>query len=305
MIYLEPESVPEAVAALAGDEDARCLAGGQTLMAMMNADLVMPSTLVGLRRIAGLHEVTETEGMLRIGAMVTHARLAGEERLEGARAVVTGSGGGGDDVSISGRLEGARAVVRDAARQIAHPAVRNRGTIGGALCHADPQADLPGALVAAGAHVEIAGADGVRTAPVDGFFVDYLESSLEPGEMLTAVLIPEGPQGAVGAHLKFSRTDGDYAIVSVSSVVAMQDGVCSYARVVVGSAGPAPLHLDAADALLTGSGLDDAVLLQAGDLLAAAADPVDDVRGSSDYRRLLLPALLARAVGAARERFDG
>ncbi len=282
MIYLEPESVPEAVAVLAGDEDARCLAGGQTLVAMMNADLVEPSTLVGLRRIAGLNEIDGTEGVLRIGAMVTHTRLADEERLVGARAVV-----------------------KDAARQIAHPAVRNRGTIGGALCHADPQADLPGALVAAGAHVEVASTEGVRTAPVDGFFVDYLESSLEPGEMLTAVLIPEGPEGAVGAHLKFSRTDGDYAIVSVSSVIAMQAGVCSYARVVVGSAGPAPLHLNEADALLTGSGLDDAVLLKAGELLAASADPVDDVRGSSDYRRLLIPGLLARAVGAARERFDG
>ena len=282
VIYLEPESVPEAVAVLAGDEDARCLAGGQTLVAMMNADLVAPSALVGLRRIAGLHEVTECEGVLRIGAMVTHTRVAGEERLTGARAVV-----------------------RDAARQIAHPAVRNRGTIGGALCHADPQADLPGALVAAGAHVEIASGEGVRTAPVEEFFVDYLESSLEPGEMLTAVLIPTGPPGAVGTHLKFSRTDGDYAIVSISSVVAMQDGVCSFAKIVVGSAGPAPLHLDAADALLTGSGLDEAVLLRAGEILAAAADPVDDVRGSSDYRRLLIPGLLARAVGAARERFDG
>ena len=279
MIYLEPESVPEAVAALAGDEDARCLAGGQTLMAMMNADLIAPSTLVGLWRIAGLHDIAESDGVLRIGAMVTHTRVADE-----------------------GRLRGARAVVRDAARQIAHPAVRNRGTIGGAICHADPQADLPGALVAAGAHIEIASPEGVRTAPVDDFFVDYLETSLEPGEMLTAVLIPEGPQEAVGAHLKFSRTDGDYAIVSVSSVIAMQTGICSYARVVVGSAGPAPLHLDDVDALLTGSGLDDEVLQRAGDLLAAAADPVDDVRGSSDYRRMLVPGLLKRAVGAARER---
>ena len=282
MIYLEPESVPEAVAVLAGDEDARCLAGGQTLMAMMNADLVAPSTLVGLRRIAGLHEIAESEGVLRIGAMVTHTRLADE-----------------------GRLRGARAVVRDAARQIAHPAVRNRGTIGGAVCHADPQADLPGALVAADAHIEIVNTEGAGTTPAAEFFVDYFETSLEPGEMLTAVLVPDGPQDAVGTHLKFSRTDGDYAIVSVSSVVAMQGGVCSYARVVVGSAGPAPLHLGEVDALLIGSGLDDAVLQRAGDLLAAAADPVDDVRGSSDYRRLLIPGLLARAVGAARERFDG
>ena len=282
MIYLEPESVPAAVTALAADEDARCLAGGQTLMAMMNADLLAPSTLVGLRRIAGLHEITESEGMLRIGAMATHRHLAEEERLNGARAVV-----------------------RDAARQIAHPAVRNRGTIGGALCHADPQADLPGALVAAGASVELASAEARRSVPIADFFVDYMESSLEQGEMLTAVLIPERAPDAIGAHLKFSRTDGDYAIVSISSVIAMRDDVCSYAKVVVGSAGPVPLRLDEVDALLTGSGLDDSVLRRAGDLLAAAADPVDDVRGSSDYRRLLIPGLLARAVGAVRERLGG
>ena len=282
MIYLEPDSVAAAVTALAAGEDARCLAGGQTLTAMMNADLVMPSTLVGLRRIAGLHEITESGGVSRIGAMVTHTRVADE-----------------------GGLRGARAVVRDAARQIAHPAIRNRGTIGGALCHADPQADLPGALVAADAMIEIANREGVRMAPIADFFVDYLESSLDQGEMLTAVLVPEGPPGAVGTHLKFSRTDGDYAIVSISSVVAMQAGACSYARIVVGSVGPAPLHLDEVDALLTGSGLDDAVLHGAGDLLAAAADPIEDVRGSSDYRRLLIPGLLTRALNAARERLDG
>ena len=282
MIYLEPESVAEAAAALAADPDARCLAGGQTLVAMMNADLVAPSTLVGLSRIASLREVSESEGDLRIGAMVTHTRIADEQRLCGARAVVRG-----------------------AARQIAHPTVRNWGTMGGALSHADPQADLPGALLAAGARIEIADAKTVRTTPVEGFFADYFESSLAQGELLTAVLIPEGPPDAVGTHLKFSRTDGDYPIVSISSVIAMQAGTCSFARVVVGSAGPVPLHLEEVDALLTGSGLDDATLRRAGDLLAAAADPVDDVRGSSDYRRQLIPGLLMRALGAARQRCDG
>ena len=282
MIYAEPETVAAAVEMLAADEDARCLAGGQTLVAMMNSDLVAPSTLVGLRRIGDLCDVAEADGVLCIGAMVTHTQVGEESRLQGARRVV-----------------------REAARQIAHPAVRNRGTIGGAVCHADPQADLPGALVAAGASVEIANADAVRTVPIGDFFVDYLESSLEQGEMLTAVMVPEGPAGAFGSHLKFSRTDGDYAIVSISSVVAMQAGACNHARIVVGSAGPVPLHLDEVDALLTGSGLDDEVLQRAGDLLVAAADPVDDVRGSSDYRRMLIPGLLKRAVGAARERIDG
>ena len=282
MNYLEPVSVAEATAVLAADEDARCLAGGQTLMAMMNADLVAPSTLVGLRRITDLHGIVERADILRVGAMVTHTVVANE-----------------------GRMHGARGVVRDAARQIAHPAIRNQGTIGGALCHADAQADLPGALVAADARVEIAGRDARRTVPVADFFIDYLEPSLDRGEMLTAVLIPEGPRGAIGTHLKFSRTDGDYAIVSISLVIAIAAGACSYARVVVGSVGPVPLHLEEVDALLTGSGLDDASLRKAGEMLAAAADPVDDIRGGSDYRRLLIPGLLARSVATARERHNG
>lgn len=282
MNYVEPASVHEAVAALAADEDARCLAGGQTLMAMMNADIIAPSTLVGLSRIADLHTVSEADGVLRIGAMVTHATVADQAPFDGGRAVV-----------------------RDAARQIAHPAIRNRGTIGGAVCHADAQADLPGALVAADARLEIAGSGVRREVPAADFFLDYFETCLADGEMLTAVLVPESVPGAVGTHLKFSRTDGDYAIVSVSSVIAFNDGKCNYARVVVGSAGPVPLHLEEVDALVAGSDLNDALLRRAGATLAAAADPVDDVRGTSEYRRLLIPGLVTRAIGAARERCNG
>ena len=277
MKYIEPASLAEALEILSEDDEARCLAGGATLVAMLNADLVEPSTLVGLRRIDELGGITVTGDHVRIGAMTTHAQIAADDRLTGNAAVV-----------------------RDAAGQIAHPAIRNMGTIGGSVCHADPNADFPGALVAANAALEAVGASGTRQIPADEFFLDYLETSLEEDEILSAVLVPVEPAGAGGRHLKFSRTHGDYATVSISLVLVTDDNTCSYARVAVGSAGPVPIHLDEVDALLTGSELTAGAVNEAGRKLAQAADPVDDVRGSAEYRRMIIPGLLQRAVDELR-----
>jgi len=276
MKYIEPASLSEALEILSADDEARCLAGGATLVAMLNADLVEPSTLIGLRRIDELAGITVSGDHIRVGAMTTHTQIAADDRLSGNAAVV-----------------------RDAAGQIAHPAVRNMGTIGGAVCHADPNADFPGALVAAGAVLEAVGPSGARQIPAGEFFLDYLETSLEEDEILSAVLVPVEPADARGRHLKFSRTHGDYATISVSLVLVVDGDACSYARVAVGSAGPAPIHLDEVDTLLTGSTLTPEVIRQAGGKLMEAADPVDDVRGSAEYRRMIIPGLLQRAVDEA------
>lgn len=278
MKYIEPASLSEALEILSADDEARCLAGGATLVAMLNADLVEPSTLVGLRRIDELAGITATEDHIRIGAMTTHAQIAGDDRLTGNATVI-----------------------RDAARQIAHPAIRNMGTIGGAVCHADPNADFPGALVAADAVLEATGQAGRRQIPAGEFFLDYLETSLEEGEVLSAVLAPVEPADAGGRHLKFSRTHGDYATVSISLVLVENNGACGYARVAVGSAGPSPVHLDEVDAILTDSDLSKETVEQAGRKLVEAADPVDDVRGSAEYRRMIIPGLLQRAVDELRQ----
>ena len=278
MKYIEPASLGEALEILSEDDEARCLAGGATLVAMLNADLVEPSTLVGLRRIDELGGITVTGDLMRIGAMTTHAQIAADDRLTGNAAVV-----------------------RDAAGQIAHPAIRNMGTIGGSVCHADPNADFPGALVAANAALEAVGSSGTRQIPATEFFLDYLETSLEEDEILGAVLVPVEPAGARGRHLKFSRTHGDYATVSISLVLVMNGNTCSCARIAVGSAGPVPIHLDEVDALLTGSALTAEAVNEAGRKLAQAADPVDDVRGSAEYRRMIIPGLLQRAVDELRQ----
>ena len=279
MNYHEPATLEEAAALLAADEDARPLAGGATLVAMMNAELVEPTALVSLRRIAALDGISAAgDGTVTIGAMTTHHALANTEALDGGQAIV-----------------------RRAARVIGHPAIRNMGTIGGAIAHADPAADYPAALVAAGATIEAFGPGGTRDIGADEFFVDFLETSLEPGELVSAVRLPASPHGATSAYEKFARVDGDFATLSVAVVAVMDGGTCSHLRVALGSAGPTPVRAQAAEAALVGTALDDDAIAAAAAILIEASDPLDDVRGSSEYRMMLVPELLRRAIAGAKE----
>lgn len=280
MRYEEPETIAEAVSLLTATPGGRCLAGGAVVVAMMNARALEPELLVSLRRL-GLSGISEITGGVRIGAMTNHTTVAADARLTGAMAVV-----------------------RSAASQIAHPPVRNMATIGGSICLADPDSDLPGALIAASAQAEITGPSGPRTVAIDQVFTGRYQTSLAHDDILTGVTIPSGPAGAAGVHDKFSRVDGDYATVSISLVLAMNGATCSYARVAVGSCGPTPVHVDAADARLVGSPLGSADIADAAAILVAAASPIDDVRGSAEYRQILIPRLLGRAVSRAREEID-
>ncbi|OJH38978.1 FAD binding domain-containing protein [Cystobacter ferrugineus] len=282
MKYAEPETVEEGISLLAATEGARCLAGGVSLVAMMHAGQLAPEMLVSLHRIQELSAITENGEGLWLGAMVRHRTVAADTRLGGA-------------------LE----VVRGAAEQLAHPAIRNMATIGGSVALADPCTDLPGALVAASARVEIAGPGGRRLIPVEQLFVDRFRTCLARGELVTRLFLPRGTRGAVGHHLRFSRVSGDYPTVSISLVLAMRGDTCQEARVAVGSCGPVPLHLTEADQRLVGTRLGELEVAEAGRLLAQAAAPIDDVRGSAEYRRLLIPRLLGRALSLAREHTHG
>lgn len=278
MKFFLPKTVEEAVALLAEEPEARCLAGGATLVAMMNADLLEPSALISLRDVESLGRVSrEADGGIAFGAMANHADIA----------------------AMSG-YDGGQSVLRDAARAIGHPAIRNMGTIGGSIAHADPAADYPAALVAADASIEVAGAQGRREVAAADFFVDYLETALRPGEMVSAVRLPPAPDGAVSAYEKFARVDGDFATVSVAVVLSGEDGRC--ARISLGGCGPAPVRSTEAEAVLVEKGISKDSISAACEALAAAADPMDDFRGSAEYRLLLIPALVERAVARARER---
>ncbi len=265
-----PKTVDEATALLAQDAEAKPLAGGATLVAMLNARVIEPAALISLAGIEELKGISVlADGRVRIGAFTRHRDTA-------ACTLALGAGG----------------VVPHAASQIANATVRNMGTIGGSISFADPGLDYPPALVAAGAMVEIASVEGRRTIPATEFFVDWYLTALEPGELVTAVLLP-APDRGVGVYVKHARVAGDYATASVAACLC-EDGRVSVA---VGACGPTPLADAQADALLS-SERSDVAIARAAELLVQRADPLDDVRGSADYRRLLIPRLLSRAVRA-------
>jgi len=277
MGFHAPVTLDEATALLAADADARCLAGGATLVAMMNAGLVEPSTLVSLRHIDALRGIEPVGDGFRIGAMTTHRETASDARLDGGHAAV-----------------------REAAAVIANPAVRNMGTMGGSIAFADPAADYPPALVAIEAEIEIAGADGRRRVTAADFFTDWYETALAPGEIVAAIHLPAMPAGARGTYHKLARVAGDFATASVAVVLAMAGDSCCHLRIAIGGCGPTPVRLAEVETRLIGGELDAPAVREAGEMLARAADPVDDARASADYRRLVIPRLLARAIERAR-----
>ncbi|MGH7002631.1 MAG: FAD binding domain-containing protein, partial [Alphaproteobacteria bacterium] len=273
--YHRPATVDEAVSLLARTEGARCLAGGATLVAMMNANLAEAKALVSLAGIAELSGITKTaEGGFRIGAMTRHRETAAATQLTGPLGVLS-----------------------NAAQQIANPPVRNMGTMGGSIAFADPAADYPPALVAAAAEIEIAGAKGRRRVAAESFFIDWYATALEPGEMVTAVYLP-APKAGIGLYRKLARVSGDFAIASVALAITKRSAGIAV-RVAIGGCGPKPVRLDEADALLSVRFGDGAAATEAGERLAAACDPVDDVRASADYRRLVVPRLVAASVAKA------
>ena len=277
MEYVAPETLDDACRALAR-EGAYCLAGGQSLVAMMNLGLATPERLVSLRRIAALRGTeTAADGGLRIGAMTTHTELA---------ALADGTA--------------AAALLAQTARVVAYPAVRNRGTIGGAVALADPAADYPVALVALNAIIEIAFAAGTRSVPAREFFRGMFETSLAPGEIVAAVHLPPPRPGSGSAYEKLSVVAGDFAIVSVAAVVTVEENrpVTPAARdadiqVAVGGYAMKPILLSALARF-------DDPLAAAAQQLASLGDPPGDHRASSAYRRRVTPALIERALAAAR-----
>lgn len=270
--FHRPRTVDEAVALLVADAEAKPIAGGATLVAMLNARVIEPPALVSLAGIAELQGLSEVaDGGVRIGAFTRHR-----------------------DTAASARLQGSLAVVRDAASQIANATVRNMGTIGGSIAFADPGLDYPPALVAAGAQIEIAGPAGRRSVPARDFFVDWYVTVLEPAEIVAAVILPPADARGAGLYFKHARVAGDYATASVA-ICLRGDGAVSVA---IGGCGPTPIADDEANAMLSAD-RSDAAIDRAGARLQGLADPLDDVRGSADYRRALIPRLLLRAVRVA------
>jgi carbon-monoxide dehydrogenase medium subunit len=280
--YAAPRTLDEALAVLRehGDE-ARVIAGGTALVTMMRQRLVSPGYLVSLREIPGLGRIEVANGGVRIGALVTHR-----------------------EVETSPLVRERIPVLAETFRRVASVRIRHMATVGGALAHADPNQDPPVTLIALGSRVEIRGAGGGRELPVEDFFRDYYESALEPGEVVTGVVVPQLPAASGAAYVKFlPRTADDYATVAVAAIVTLEsDGErCRAARIALGSVGVTPLRARAAEALLAGQRLGAGLLQAAGESVKAAVDPLSDHRGSAAYKREMAAVMVGRALSQAWE----
>ena len=278
--YVAARTVDEAVAQLNKHGDgAKILAGGQSLTPMLNFRLVHPEILVDINRIPGLDKITPQNGGFRIGALTRH------------RAIEMST-------AIAEKLP----VLIAAAGQVGHLAIRNRGTFGGSLAHADPAAEWPMVVLALDGTITTKSAKGGRTIKAKDFFVSYLQSAVEDGEIVTEVTLPGLPPKTGWGFEELCRRPGDFAIAAVCALVTLDGGKVKEARISMGGVGPTALRAPEAEALLKGQAIGDDVLKRAAEKAAQASDPSNDVHASADFRRHLVGVLTRRAIQAAAQR---
>jgi len=279
--YHRPDSLEEALGLLSSLEDAKVLAGGQSLIPVMKLRFAAPAHLVDINHIPGLDGLEAADGTLRIGALVRHNQVASSDVI-GARHPLLAS----------------------TAPQIADPLVRNLGTVGGSLAHADPAGDWGSAMLAAGASVALNSARGEREVPVSEFLVDIFTTAMEADEILTEVRVPLPGGSLGGAYLKLERKIGDFATVGVAVQVELDGGTIRRAGIGLTGVGSKNLRAAEAEQALAGAEPNEDAYANAGRLAAAVADPVSDVRGSAEYKRHMVEVYvrrgLARAVETAR-----
>jgi len=277
--YHRAETLDEALSLLAehGD-DAKVLAGGQSLIPMMKLRFAYPGHLVDVNRIPGLDGIEETDDTLTIGALVRHRALASSELLRARYPTVAA-----------------------AAPQIADPLVRNLGTIGGSIAHADPAGDLASVMLALGASVVLRSSGGERIVPISEFLVDTFTTSIEPDEMLTQIRVPAAPPRSGGTYLKLERKVGDWATVGVAVSLTLSNGSIGRAGIALTGVDLKNLQATEAEASLAGAEPTDDAFEQAGRLAAAAANPVSDVRGPAEYKRHVIEVFVRRGLAQARD----
>ena len=264
-------------------DDARLLAGGTALVLQMKQRFAQPAHVVGLRSLAqtdSLGAIEETGGIMRIGGLATLRQLE-------------------DSTVLRDRIP----LLADAAHSVATRRIRSMATVGGALVNGDPNQDPPPVLIALGASVELASSSGIRTCAVEELPVDYYETDVRPGEVLTSVSLPVPSGDQCGAYLKFlPRTADDYATVSVAVVLSRGgDNFCRDASIVLGAAGTTPIRARAAENALRGQELTEEAIRAAAAMVPDVVDPLDDFRGSADYKREMAGVFTRRALLQATE----
>lgn len=275
-----PESVDAIVDALADYGDgARLLAGGQSLVPMMNLRLARSEVLVDINRVEALQTLREEGGELRIGAGVRQAELLRSE-------------------FVAARVP----LLRQAAGWVGYPATRNRGTVAGSAAHADPAAELPAALLVLDTTFVARSRTGERSIPAREFFVDYFTTALRPGEFLAELRVPIPAAGARSAFLEIARRKHDFPLCGVAAMGHLDpDGTCQDLRVALCAASPRPLRAPSVEAAMNGQRPDDASIRAAAAEVQADIEPLADVHGSAEYRRELAEVMTRRAIATAFE----
>lgn len=269
-----PATISEAISLLKSKKDSKILAGGQSLVPLMKLRLVSPANLVDLGRIPGLSYIKIEREHLLIGSMTTH-----------------------NEVAASSLVNKRCKTLSETAGNIGDQQVRNRGTIGGTICHADPAGDIPAAVVALEAEFEVAGQRNRRVIKAKDFFVDMLTTSLRPSEILTEVRVPVLPPRSGGAYQKLGRGASDLATVGVAAVITFdKDGACLDARLGLAGVGSTPIRATRAEDVLKGQVLSDDLMAEAGEKAAEMSNPSSDIRGSAEYKREMVKVYVGRAI---------
>lgn len=278
--YYCPESLDEAVRLLdEHGEDGKVLAGGQSLMPLMNLRLARPAAIIDLNRVPGLDRVADGDRGIGIGALTRQRAL---ER----------------DAGLAAR----NPLLAAAVPLIGHFQIRNRGTVGGSLVHADPAAELPAVTVALGAEFVLASASGERVVPAEDFYLGYMATAIEANEVLTEIRLPPWKEGRLWAIDEVSRRKGDFAMVGVALWVDLDGAACEEARVVLFGVGGKPVRIEKAEERLKGAVLDEAAGKDVERIVADELDPDSDIHASALYRKEVGGVLARRALAAAARR---
>jgi len=279
--YVRPGNLDETLAILKDREgEAKLLSGGYSLIPLIKLRLAQPALLVDLRDVTGLDGIAETDDYLRIGARATHRQIHQAEVVRERYPLL-----------------------HDVTATIGDPQVRNWGTIGGSVAHADPASDWPAVLLAAGATIVCRNQTAERAIPAREFFLDTFQTAIEPTEVLTEIRIPRRPRGAGGAYEKLERKVGDFATVGVAAIVRLgSDGAIASAGIGVTGVADAPFAATDAEAILAGKPPTDDLFRQAGAAVGTQSRPFGDVRGPVEYKRAMAAEMTLRALRTALER---
>ncbi len=255
-------------------DDGRPVAGGTALVLLLKQSLLDADHIVSLEKVPGLSGIHAEADGLHIGALTTHR-----------------------EVETSAEVRKAAPLLADVYGQVATVRIRNAATVGGGLAHADPAQDPPAALIALNAKVTLTSKAGQRTVPVSELFIDYYETIIQPGELVTEVIVPSVAPGARHAYLKFlPRTMDDYATVAVAALAGVEDGICRDLRVSLIAAGPTAIHATEVEKALIGKPVSREGIRSAADAVANQVDPIDDFRGSAGYKRDMAVVFTRRAL---------